>query len=204
MVHRIIQTDIAPPVWAIVLLTPELLLHNMKFFNICEICHFVAISLLLCKLGATGFWVNDHQLRREYGNARTYQMNHLHYNFFLPPSMSFSVMSCLLGSTFALLINFHLSSAVATLRFVAVQTWLIELRNINRDINILCRLVIHWHVNNDTVCKTYQHHPREIYVSNIPILGMHSWGSMLLWWSSIWGYCNGNILWLRWRWRPHS
>ena len=52
MVRRIIWTDVAPPIWATVLLTLELLLHNTKFFMICEICHFVAISLLLHRLGS--------------------------------------------------------------------------------------------------------------------------------------------------------
>jgi hypothetical protein len=52
MVHRIIRTDIAPPVGAIVLLTPELLLHDTKFFAIREISGFVAVGLLLRRLGS--------------------------------------------------------------------------------------------------------------------------------------------------------
>jgi len=52
MLSRVIWANIAPPIRAIVLLTLEFLLHNVKFLAVCKIGGFVAVGLLLCKLGS--------------------------------------------------------------------------------------------------------------------------------------------------------
>ena len=44
---RVLRADIAPTVWAWMLSTPQLLLHNSQFFTISKICGAISICLLL-------------------------------------------------------------------------------------------------------------------------------------------------------------